>query len=267
MAEQPTRREFLGLVGRGTGLLAVAGLGLHLVVGRDGEKVWQLDPSVCDGCLALNTDAKGQIKADGTAVCSTHCVLKLSAVKAVNEFTKCGYCRICPAYQKSGTPPETNRDNLHDYGTPTGRVCPYDAIKRTSVGFFDEFDFRNNFYEYAIDEAKCTGCGKCVVECGNPGQGNGSLRMEVRHNLCVDCNQCAIAVACPAVPGQTEALGYIGAFYRDDAASDWPAMTDRPKAEIPPDFASLPCGPSPYAKLSAGELPARPAPRRGDRRA
>jgi electron transport complex protein RnfB len=27
--------------------------------------------------------------------------------------------------------------------------------------------------------------------------GLGSIKLQVRHNLCVDCNQCAIATACP----------------------------------------------------------------------
>jgi electron transport complex protein RnfB len=28
--------------------------------------------------------------------------------------------------------------------------------------------------------------------------GNGSLYLQVKHNLCVHCNECAIATACPS---------------------------------------------------------------------
>ncbi|MCC6360930.1 MAG: hypothetical protein IT450_19495, partial [Phycisphaerales bacterium] len=40
-------------------------------------------------------------------------------------------------------------------------------------------------------------CGRCVMGCKEPA-GLGSIRLEVRYNLCVDCNRCTIAQACPA---------------------------------------------------------------------
>jgi electron transport complex protein RnfB len=40
--------------------------------------------------------------------------------------------------------------------------------------------------------------------------GNGSLFLQVRHDRCVNCNQCAIAVVCPA-----------GAFRRVPAAQPY----------------------------------------------
>jgi electron transport complex protein RnfB len=51
------------------------------------------------------------------------------------------------------------------------------------------------FFEYTIDEQKCIACGKCVAGCRLM---NGSLYLQVRHDRCVNCNECAIAVACPA---------------------------------------------------------------------
>jgi electron transport complex protein RnfB len=222
---QPTRRQFFGIVGRGAGLIAVGGLGLHLVLGRDSEKVWQLDPTVCDGCSQLNLDSNGVLTHKGSSICSTNCVLKLSAVKAVNDFTNCGYCNSCPAYFDADSP------NGPD-GLPTGRVCPYDAIIRRAVGYVDPKNPALNCYEYTIDETKCTGCGKCVIRC-KPPKGRASLRLEVRHNLCVGCNQCSIAQACPAKKTDPK---YYGAFYRDGATNKWPAKAPKP---LTPEQASI----------------------------
>jgi electron transport complex protein RnfB len=35
-----------------------------------------------------------------------------------------------------------------------------------------------------------------VLECKEPA-GLGSIKLEVRHDACLDCNRCAIAQACP----------------------------------------------------------------------
>ena len=88
-------------------------------------------------------------------------MLSHSAVKAVNDFDRCGYCRLCPAYYDITSKPDM-------YGQPTGRVCPRDALKRRVVGHEDPDDPNNNYYEYAIDEALCDGCGKCVKACKAP---------------------------------------------------------------------------------------------------
>ena len=48
----------------------------------------------------------------------------------------------------------------------------------------------------AIDKELCIGCGRCVKGCA--AFGNGSLFLQIRHDRCRHCNQCAIAVACPA---------------------------------------------------------------------
>jgi len=65
------------------------------------------------------------------------------------------------------------------------------------VGREDPDDPNNNYYEYAVDEARCNGCGKCVKAC-KPPMGNGSLRLEIRYDRCVECNECGILIACPS---------------------------------------------------------------------
>ena len=50
------------------------------------------------------------------------------------------------------------------------------------------------YFEYTIDEGLCIACGKCVVGCRLM---NGSLFLQVRHDRCLNCNECSIAVACP----------------------------------------------------------------------
>jgi electron transport complex protein RnfB len=66
-------------------------------------------------------------------------------------------------------------------------LCPTAAIKRTFV--------EDPYYEYSIDEKLCIGCAKCVEGCNR--FGNGSLFLQVRHDRCVNCNECSIAQVCP----------------------------------------------------------------------
>ena len=81
-------------------------------------------------------------------------------------------------------------------GLPSQKLCPRDAIERKAIGWVDPDDPANNFYEYIIDEEKCNGCGRCVMGCKEPA-GLGSIKLEVRYAFCLDCNRCAIAIACP----------------------------------------------------------------------
>jgi electron transport complex protein RnfB len=96
---------------------------------------------------------------------------------------------LCPAYYDITSVPDAR-------GIPSGKVCPRDALKRRVVGAVDPDDPNNNYYEYVIDEALCDGCGKCVKACKAPA-GNGSLRLEIRYDRCLECNSCASAGACP----------------------------------------------------------------------
>ncbi|MBN1854143.1 MAG: 4Fe-4S binding protein [Pirellulales bacterium] len=162
------RRGFLGDSMRVAGALATCSFFGYLAgrKGRNRELLWQIDPDKCMGC----------------GNCATHCVLDISAVKAVQCFPMCGYCDICTGYFDVGyTELDTSAEN---------QLCPTSAIVRT----FIESKAGQRFYEYTIDPAKCIGCAKCVKGCALM---NGSLYMQVMHDRCLGCNECSIAVACP----------------------------------------------------------------------
>jgi len=168
MAEQDaksTRREFIRRGFAGLGLLALGGTaGALSQRGTGGETVWQIDPYKCIQC----------------GNCSTECVLEVSAVKCVHVFAMCGYCEICTGFV---SPTASN-----PAGGAENETCPAGAISRSFV--------EDPYYEYVIDEELCIGCGKCVKGC--EAFGNGSLFLQIRHDRCLNCNQCSIAAACPA---------------------------------------------------------------------
>ena len=154
------RRGTWGLCG-----LAVAGTGVLLAARARGDGfVWQLDPYQCIAC----------------GRCATHCVLEESAVKCVNTHAMCGFCNLCTGFFE----PEPRK---LDTGAEN-QLCPVGAIRRTFV--------EDPYYEYTIDESLCIGCGKCVKGC--TAFGNGSLFMQVKHDRCLNCNECTIAAACPS---------------------------------------------------------------------
>ncbi len=183
MSDHPTRRDALSRVARGTVLLGFGGTSVFLIDKADGQVVWQVDASRC-----VNSRL-GDVGAPVCALCTTECVVQQSAVRAVNNFRECGRCYICPAYYNIKSAVDEN-------GLPSEKLCPRDAIERKPIGLVDPEDPANNFYEYIIDEVKCDGCGICVKGCKEP-LGLGSIILKVRHDLCVDCNHCAISKACP----------------------------------------------------------------------
>ncbi|HIE26725.1 TPA: ferredoxin [Candidatus Poribacteria bacterium] len=160
-----TRRDFIRNGVRGSCLLALGGVvGLLSSRSRANNTVWQIDPYRCIAC----------------GNCATYCVLEVSAVKCVHKFAMCGYCKLCTGYFE----PQPNALNTG----AENQLCPTGAIKR---GFVED-----PYYEYIIDEPLCIGCGKCVKGCN--AFGNGSLFLQVRHDRCLNCNNCAIATACPS---------------------------------------------------------------------
>jgi electron transport complex protein RnfB len=183
MNEEPTRRDVLGHAARGAALVAVGGPLIYLAGRAGAQGQWLIDPQKC---INIRLGATGVEVCDK---CATTCVLPLSAIRAVNEYSKCGRCCICPGYYDVTS--EIGRDGL-----PTRKLCPRDAIERVAIGDVDPDDPLNNFYEYIIDETLCNGCGKCVMACKEPA-GLSSLRLEVRYDLCANCNRCSIAMACP----------------------------------------------------------------------
>ncbi|MGW8314564.1 MAG: ferredoxin [Bacteroidales bacterium] len=144
---------------------AVVGTGA-LALARSGkgpEYVWQIDPFKCTQC----------------GRCATECVKAVSASKCIHAYDLCGYCDLCGGYFKPGAKLETGAEN---------QLCPTGAIQRR---FIEE-----PYFEYVIDEELCIGCAKCVKGCSS--FGNGSLHLQIRHNLCLNCNQCSIASSCPS---------------------------------------------------------------------
>lgn len=158
------RRDF---VRKGLWGVCLAGLGAGAAaLTSKGDKrnlAWQIDPEKCVQC----------------GNCATHCVLVESAAKCVHLFAICGYCDLCSGYLVPDGRLDTGAEN---------EVCPTGAISRTFV--------EDPYFEYKIDEKLCNGCAKCVKGCG--AFGNGSLFMQVRHDRCLNCNECSIAAACPS---------------------------------------------------------------------
>lgn len=159
-----TRRELLKKGARGAGVV-----GLGALLGGAAHRsladntVWQIDPLKCTAC----------------GNCATYCVLDPSAVKCVNDFAICGYCDLCTGFLATEY---TDKDTAAE-----NQLCPTGAVVRRWV--------EGQFYEYTIDEPLCIGCGKCVVGCALQ---NGSMFLQVRHDRCLNCNECSIAAACPS---------------------------------------------------------------------
>ncbi len=167
------RRDFL----RGTAVAGAAGAAWMAAHPRTEATVWQIDPAKCLQC--------GQ--------CATACVQTPSAVKCVHSYQICGYCDLCSGYLQPGA-------KARDSGAEN-ELCPVGALKRIFV--------EEPFYQYTVDEKLCVGCGKCVKGCGV--FGNGSLYLQVKHDLCLGCNECSIARNCPAnafrrIPARTAYL-------------------------------------------------------------
>jgi len=160
-----SRRNFVNNGIRLGIVVGIGGVGALLAKRTIASKnVWQLDPNKCVQC----------------GRCATSCVMSPSAVKCVHVSDMCGYCDLCGGYLR----PETKDLNT----AAENQLCPVSAINRKYV--------EEPFFQYEIIEELCIACGKCVKGCG--AFGNGSLQLQIRHNICQNCNQCAIARDCPA---------------------------------------------------------------------
>lgn len=164
-SEKISRRE---LFRRGTRIVtaAIIGGGALFAVSKSRTEatVWQIDPNICIQC----------------GNCAINCVLEPSAVKCVHAFAICGYCDLCSGYfRQNALALDTAAEN---------RLCPTGAIKRNFI--------EDPYLEYTIDESLCIACGKCVKAC--TAFGNGSLFLQVRHDRCLNCNECSIAKKCPS---------------------------------------------------------------------
>jgi len=160
-----SRREFISTGIRVSILIGVGAMAGRLLTRSQGRQmVWQLDPSKCIQC----------------GRCATSCVKTPSAVKCTHVYSMCGYCDLCGGYFR----PETKELTT----AAENQLCPTSAIKRKYI--------EDPYFQYDIDEDLCIGCGKCVKGCGS--FGNGSLQLQIRQNLCDNCNECAIARDCPS---------------------------------------------------------------------
>lgn len=162
------RRKFLRVLGTavaGGSILAVSGvLASRLKNEKEASYYWQIDTQKCTHC----------------GRCETDCVLQVSAVKCFHANKVCGYCDLCGGYFRSNAKElNTAAENL---------MCPTGAIQRKFV--------EDPYFEYTIDESLCNGCGKCVKGCSS--FGNGSLYLQIKRDLCTDCNECKIARVCPS---------------------------------------------------------------------
>jgi len=173
-----SRRDFVRNTGKALIILPLVALLVALAPKTSASGyVWQIDPHKCTQC--------GQ--------CKTHCVLTPSAVKCVHAYVMCGYCDLCGGYLRQGVKTiSTGAEN---------QLCPTGAITRAFV--------EEPYFQYTIDKELCDACGKCVLGCGN--FGNGSLYLQIQQNLCANCNDCRIAINCPsdAVSRVPEAVQYI----------------------------------------------------------
>ena len=159
------RKEFLQMCGSviagGTVLAAGAKLATKIKV-KESDVFWQIDPARCTQC----------------GRCETDCVLPVSAVKCIHANRVCGYCDLCGGYYRS---------NVKELNTAAeNMMCPTGAIERKFI--------EDPYFEYTINEDLCTGCGKCVKGCTS--FGNGSLYLQIKQDICVNCNECQIAQVC-----------------------------------------------------------------------
>ena len=162
------RRKFLRMFGSvvagGTILAATGVLSTKAGGFSTASYFWQIIPDKCTFC----------------GLCETHCVLPISAVKCVHSKSICGFCDLCGGYFRS---------NARDLNTAAENLlCPTGAIVRR---FIEE-----PYFEYSIIEELCVGCGRCARGCN--AFGNGAMYLQIKRELCKDCNECKIATVCPA---------------------------------------------------------------------
>ncbi|MCB1124421.1 MAG: ferredoxin, partial [Verrucomicrobiae bacterium] len=79
-------------VGKGLALLLGWMGGMSVFGARRKNTVWQIDPDKCVQCEH----------------CATSCVLTPSAVKCVQSYPICGYCRLCFGYFQPNAPALTS---------------------------------------------------------------------------------------------------------------------------------------------------------------
>lgn len=172
-----SRRNFLRMAGHAAGGVALAGATVRIFSPPAEDAVyipqarrfaWQIDPEKCRSC----------------GICETACVRKPSAAKAINDQKKCSNCVVCYGHISNLSIESERIDSDGE------RICPHDAVVRKNYcgGI-------NGMFLYSHDHGLCTGCAKCVEACNS--HGTKSMFMVIRPDLCLGCNECSIAGACP----------------------------------------------------------------------
>lgn len=142
--------------------------------------VWQINPNKCVKC----------------GRCASACVITPSAVKCVHAYEACGYCNLCFGYFQPGAAQLTE--------DAENQLCPTGALQRRFI--------EDPYFEYTINESLCIGCGKCVQGCNL--FGNASLYLQVKQELCKNCNECAIARVCAGQAFERVSTGK--AYFKND---------------------------------------------------
>jgi electron transport complex protein RnfB len=172
------RREFLRRTAQAVCAIALAGTAFRIFrtatepapgASPLPRHAWRIDPERCTHC--------------GT--CATACVRKPSAVKAVNDQKKCSFCVVCYGHISNQ---HIESERIDREGV---RICPRNAVKRRNYS-----GGKDGYFIYSIDDQKCIGCAQCVKECND--KGTKSMFLLIRPDLCLGCNQCLIALKCPA---------------------------------------------------------------------
>lgn len=171
------RRNFMRFGGQALGAAVLGGTTWRIFsppseeaefVSQGRRFAWQIDPYKCQFC----------------GICETACVRKPSAVKALNDPKKCSNCVVCYGHI---TDTHIESEKIDTDGT---RVCPYNAVRRKN--FSGGLD---GMFLYSHDHKNCVGCAKCVKRCNL--KGTQSMFLAIRPDLCLGCNECKIAIACP----------------------------------------------------------------------
>ena len=192
----PGRRRFIRFGGQLIAGAALGGTAWRIFTGADpdaefiqpkGPYVWRINLEKCTFC----------------GKCETACVRKPSAVKAVNDQTKCSYCVACYGHISDLS---VSSEMIQSKGV---RVCPYDAVVRKELS-----GGKDGYHVYTIDEARCTACGKCTKRCND--LGTKSMFLVIRPDLCIGCNRCNIAAHCPE-----NAIEWAHSFPEDDFRGDY----------------------------------------------
>lgn len=171
------RRKVLRTVGELLGAATLGALGWRVFspptedadfIAQGRRFAWEIDPEKCKYC----------------GLCETACVRKPSAVKAVNDQRKCSNCVVCYGHISDS---HIESEKIDSEGQ---RVCPEDAVQREN--FCGGVD---GMFLYRQDPRLCVGCAKCVKRCNE--HGSKSMFLIIRPDLCLGCNECSIAIACP----------------------------------------------------------------------